>query len=35
MAFAEQEKIASISIDPREALGVNTKEQLELLENLG
>lgn len=34
MAFAEEENIASISIDPREALGVNTKEQLEIIEKL-
>ncbi len=34
MAFAEHEPIASLSIDPREALGVNTKEQLELIEHL-
>jgi bifunctional UDP-N-acetylglucosamine pyrophosphorylase/glucosamine-1-phosphate N-acetyltransferase len=34
MAFDENKKIASINIDPREAFGVNTKEQLELLEGL-
>lgn len=34
MAFAEKQKIASVAIDPREALGVNTKEQLELIESL-
>jgi bifunctional UDP-N-acetylglucosamine pyrophosphorylase / glucosamine-1-phosphate N-acetyltransferase len=34
MAFAEDQKISSISIDPKEALGVNTKEQLELIEKL-
>lgn len=34
MAFAENENISSISIDPREALGVNTKEQLEIIEKL-
>jgi bifunctional UDP-N-acetylglucosamine pyrophosphorylase/glucosamine-1-phosphate N-acetyltransferase len=34
IAFTENKKIASITIDPREAMGVNTKEQLELLENL-
>lgn len=34
MAFAEHHKIASILIDPKEALGVNTKEQLELIEKL-
>ncbi len=34
MAFAENQKIASISIDPLEALGVNTKEQLEIIEKL-
>lgn len=34
MAFKEHQKIASISINPREALGVNTKEQLELIEKL-
>jgi bifunctional UDP-N-acetylglucosamine pyrophosphorylase / glucosamine-1-phosphate N-acetyltransferase len=34
MAFAEKKPIASISIDPKEALGVNTKEQLELMQNL-
>ena len=31
MAFQEQQKIASISIDPKEALGVNTKEQLDTI----
>jgi len=34
MAFAEKEKISSMVIDPKEALGVNTKEQLELIENM-
>jgi hypothetical protein len=34
MAFDENKNIASISIDPKEALGVNTKEQLELIQNL-
>ncbi|MES2930315.1 MAG: NTP transferase domain-containing protein [Patescibacteria group bacterium] len=34
MAFKENQKITTVTIDPREALGVNTKEQLELLENL-
>ncbi len=34
MACAEGADIASIPIDPREALGVNTKEHLELLHNL-
>jgi len=34
MAFGEHQNIASISINPKEALGVNTKEQLELIENL-
>ena len=34
MAFNEGKKISTISIEPREALGVNTKEQLELIENL-
>lgn len=34
MAFDENKRIASISIDPKEALGVNTKEQLELIKNL-
>ncbi len=34
MAFAENQKIATIPIDPKEALGVNTKEQLELIERL-
>jgi bifunctional UDP-N-acetylglucosamine pyrophosphorylase/glucosamine-1-phosphate N-acetyltransferase len=34
MAFDEKQKIASITIDPKEALGVNTKEQLELMQNL-
>ena len=34
LAFAEGQRISSISIDPREALGVNTKEQLELMQNL-
>lgn len=31
MAFNENQKITTISIDPREALGVNTKEQLETI----
>jgi bifunctional UDP-N-acetylglucosamine pyrophosphorylase/glucosamine-1-phosphate N-acetyltransferase len=34
MAFDSKMKIASISIDPKEALGVNTKEQLELIEKI-
>lgn len=34
MAFAEHQKIVTVSIDPKEALGVNTKEQLEVLESL-
>ena len=34
LAFAEKQKIASVAIDPREALGVNTKEQLELIERI-
>lgn len=34
MAFSENQNIESISIDPKEALGVNTKEQLELIEKL-
>ena len=34
MAVAENAKIASISIDPKEALGVNTKENLEILEGI-
>ena len=34
MAFNEKEKIATVQIDPKEALGVNTKEQLELLQSL-
>jgi bifunctional UDP-N-acetylglucosamine pyrophosphorylase/glucosamine-1-phosphate N-acetyltransferase len=34
MAFVEKKKISLVTINPREALGVNTKEQLELLENL-
>jgi len=34
MAFSENQNITSISIDPREALGVNTKEQLKLIEQL-
>ncbi len=34
MAFEEKQKISSISINPKEALGVNTKEQLELIQNL-
>ena len=34
MAVAENAKISSISIDPKEALGVNTKENLEILENI-
>jgi bifunctional UDP-N-acetylglucosamine pyrophosphorylase / glucosamine-1-phosphate N-acetyltransferase len=34
MAFDEKEKIATIAIDPKEALGVNTKEQLELIQKI-
>ena len=34
MAFAEQKKLASTQIDPKEALGVNTKEQLELIQTI-
>jgi bifunctional UDP-N-acetylglucosamine pyrophosphorylase/glucosamine-1-phosphate N-acetyltransferase len=34
MAFDEKQKIESISIDPKEALGVNTKDQLELIHNI-
>lgn len=34
LAFDEHRIIASISIDPKEALGVNTKEQLDLLQSL-
>lgn len=34
MAFDENQKVETISIDPREALGVNTREQLELIEKL-
>jgi bifunctional UDP-N-acetylglucosamine pyrophosphorylase/glucosamine-1-phosphate N-acetyltransferase len=34
MAFDEHEKIESISIDPKEALGVNTKEQLEQIHKI-
>ena len=34
MAVREGVKIASVSIDPKEALGVNTREHLELLETL-
>ena len=34
MAFEEHQKINSISIDPKEALGVNTKEQLALIEKM-
>ncbi len=34
IAFDENQKIASIQIDPKEALGVNTKEQLETIEKL-
>jgi len=34
MAFSEHQKIESISIDPKEALGVNTKEQLEQINNI-
>jgi bifunctional UDP-N-acetylglucosamine pyrophosphorylase/glucosamine-1-phosphate N-acetyltransferase len=34
MAMREGAKIASVSIDPKEALGVNTREHLELLETL-
>ncbi len=33
-AIKEKAKIESISIDPREALGVNSKEELEILEKL-
>jgi bifunctional UDP-N-acetylglucosamine pyrophosphorylase / glucosamine-1-phosphate N-acetyltransferase len=35
MAFSEGMKISTVAIEPKEALGVNTKEQLELIENLG
>lgn len=34
MAFDEHKKIESISIDPKEALGVNTKEQLEQIHKI-
>lgn len=34
MAFDKGEKIETIQISPKEALGVNTKEQLEILENI-
>ena len=34
MAFTENKKISSIKIDVKEALGVNTKEQLEMLTKL-
>lgn len=34
MAVQEGVKIASVSIDPKEALGVNTREHLDLLEKL-
>jgi len=34
IACDEREKIASISIEPKEALGVNTKEQLELIQSI-
>jgi bifunctional UDP-N-acetylglucosamine pyrophosphorylase/glucosamine-1-phosphate N-acetyltransferase len=34
MAVKEGQKIASVSIDPKEAIGVNTKEHLELLHEL-
>ena len=34
MAMREGAKIATVSIDPKEALGVNTREHLELLETL-
>lgn len=34
MAFSQNEKIATVLIEPREALGVNTKEQLEMIENI-
>lgn len=34
MAFSENQNIASIAINPKEALGVNTKEQLELIEKI-
>lgn len=34
IAFKEKEKISTVLIKPKEALGVNTKEQLELIENL-
>ncbi len=34
MAFNEHKKITTISIDPKEALGVNTKEQLDLMQEL-
>ena len=34
MAFTENQKIETILIDPKEALGVNTKDQLDLISNL-
>lgn len=34
MAIAEKKKISSIPIDPKEALGVNTKEDLEVISTL-
>jgi len=34
IAFEEKEKIETVSISPREALGANTKEELEILENI-
>jgi len=33
-AFKQEEPISTVIIDPKEALGVNTKEQLELIENI-
>ncbi len=34
LAFSRGDKISSVTIDPHEALGINTKEHLDLAENL-
>ena len=35
MASASGEKVESMQLDPREALGANSKEELEILEKMG
>ncbi len=34
LAFSQNKKISTVLIDPKEALGVNTREQLDLIENI-